>query len=69
MKFMLICVLLLLIDYIVSRCGLDILKSKRILVNSIGEKQDRYLSKQTFEPLRIELDYSLIENNLEKINN
>lgn len=67
MKFMTV-TLLFLIDYVVSRCGLDILKSKRILVNSIGEKQDRYLSKQTFEPLRIELDYSLIENNLEKIN-
>lgn len=61
-------VFLLILDYIVSRCGLDILKSKRVLVNSVGEKQDRYLSKQTFEPLRVELDFSLIENSLDKLN-
>lgn len=51
------------------KCGIDYLKPKRTLTNLIDEQSQRYLTKQEFQPLRIHLDYSFIENNMDKFNN
>lgn len=47
-------------------CGIDYLKARRVLTIPMGDKDQRYLSSSEFDTLRIHLDYSFIENNMDK---
>lgn len=64
--------IIILISVLVSvnsrGCGLEFLKNtKSQLIKPIGD-EGRYLKEDEFEPLRIHLDYSLIENNMHLYN-
>ena len=50
------------------KCGIEYLQAQRKLSKIPGDSQNRYLSSAEYEPIRIHLDYSMIENNLEKFN-
>jgi hypothetical protein len=73
MKKFVVCTLILVLfnlsNLVLSHfCGLSFLKRpKRILVSQENENR-RHLKEETWEPLRIHLDFSMIENNLDKFN-
>lgn len=49
-------------------CGVEYLKAKRELTTPLGDQNQRYLSTTEFEPIRIHLDFSFIENHMNKFN-
>ena len=56
------------ISIVTSHCGVGFLQAKRELITPIEDKSNRYLAKSEYDNLRIHLDYSFIENNIEKFN-
>lgn len=71
MKNILLVVNLIIFAYlnelVESRCGIDLLKKpKRVLIKQENENR-RVLKDGEWEPIRIHLDFSYIENNLGKI--
>jgi hypothetical protein len=56
-----------LYPFVDSRCGLDLLKKpKRVLVEQEIEGDVRNLNSASWKPLKIHLDFSMIENNIGK---
>lgn len=50
------------------KCGTSLLKSKRVLTTPLEDTDNRYLSSSVYNKIRIHLDYSFIEKNMDKFN-
>lgn len=61
MKLLFALNIILCLKFLMSRkCGTDFLKAKKAF-NTVKEEEQRSLSSQEFEPIRIHFDYSLID--------
>jgi hypothetical protein len=68
MHYLLSLILLLTIDTVYNRCGHGFLKAPERIFIEQDYQDTRTLLEEDWQPLRIHLDYSLIENNIGKFN-